>query len=247
MRLLLPLAPPTFVARLPGGGTIVLRYREQIGLSTLLNGAFEAAETKELCRLTRLGTMAIDAGANVGLFTIPLATSVGAAGRVLAFEPTAETARRLQENVRRNRLDNVTLVEAALGDRRGHGTLSIHADGAYNSLAPAGSTQRVEIRVDRLDDVWDEAGRPEVSVLKVDVEGAELDVLAGATALLRSARPAVLVEAAEDSRAREVAELLRSYDYVRALPSGFQAWNYLFLPAETPASRTDGRPGRAVA
>lgn len=244
MRLLLPLAPSTFIARLPGGGTIELRYDEQIGLSTLLNGTFEAAETKELCRLARPGTTAIDAGANVGLFTIPLAASVGATGRVLAFEPTAETARRLQENVERNRLDNVTVVEAALGARRGRGTLSIHADGAYNSLTPAGSTQRAEIRVDRLDDVWEEAGRPEVSVLKVDVEGSELDVLAGGTALLRAARPAVLVEAAESSRAIEVRELLRSYDYVRALPSGFQAWNYLFLPATTLSNRQDGTETR---
>jgi hypothetical protein len=94
VRLVLPLAPTTFITALPGGGTIALRYRERIGLSTLVYGSFEAAETELLRRLARPGTTAIDAGANVGLFTIPLALAVGDEGRVLAVEPAPETAAR---------------------------------------------------------------------------------------------------------------------------------------------------------
>jgi FkbM family methyltransferase len=63
-------------------------------------------------------------------------------------------------------------------------------DSAYNSTALTRTAVGAEVRVERLDDVWEEAGRPEVSVLKVDVEGAEVHVLAGAAELVRSSRPA---------------------------------------------------------
>ena len=231
VRLVLPLAPSTFTTTLPGGGTIALRYRERIGLSTLVYGSFEAAETNLLRRLARPGTTAVDAGANVGLFTIPLALAVGAEGRVLAVEPALETVARLRENLRRNNLENVTVVEAALGAERGAATLVLAEDSAYNSTV---SMQAIgaEVRVERLDDVWEEAGRPDVSVLKIDVEGAEVDVLTGAAELLRSSRPAVLVEASEPHRADVVSRLFAERGYRLTPATGFQSWNLLFLPQE---------------
>lgn len=246
VRALFPLAPATFVASLPGGGTIVLRYREQIGLSTLLNGPFEAAEAEALCRLARPGTTAIDAGANIGLFTIPLARSVGATGHVLAFEPTEETVRRLRDNLRRNGVENVTVVEAALGRASGRATLCEVPDGAYNSTASGVGGRRI-VRVHPLDDVWEQQGRPEISAIKVDVEGSELDVLAGATLILGSSRPAVLVEAAQAESERAVADLLAQHDYVRSATAAFQPWNHLFLPAEASSTRMAVSAGRVDA
>ncbi len=241
VRLVLPLAPSTFVTTLPGGGTIALRYRERIGLSTLVYGSFEAAETELLRRLARPGTTAVDAGANVGLLTVPLALAVGSEGRVLAVEPAAETVARLRENLRRNGLENVSVVEAALGAERGAATLLLEGDSAYNSTVATRTSASVgaEVRVERLDDLWEEAGRPDVSVLKVDVEGAELDVLAGAVELLRSRRPAVLVEAAESSRAEAVTQLFAAHGYRLEPASGLQSWNLLFLPAERAVPQPD--------
>ena len=231
VRTLLRLAPASFEASLPGGGAILLLYREQIGLSTLLNGPFEASETEALCRLARPGTTAVDAGANVGVFTVPLAKSVGAAGHVLAFEPSSETAGRLAENLRRNGLENVKTVQAALGRTSGQAALSVRDDSAYASVDFGSTATGVVVPVERLDDVWEREGNPEVSVLKVDVEGSELDVLSGASQVLRNSRPAVLVEAVGDAQERAVGELLAEHGYVRSTPSGFQPWNHLFLPA----------------
>ena len=235
VRVVLPLAPSTFIAALPGGGTIALRYRERIGLSTLVYGSFEAAETDLLRGLARPGTTAVDAGANVGLFTVPLALAVGSEGRVLAFEPAPETVARLRENLRRNDLENVSVVEAALGAERGAATLVLERDSAYNStaLTPTAPGVGAEVRVERLDDVWNEAGRPEVSVMKVDVEGAELHVLAGAAELVRSNRPAVLVEVSEPHRAEAVSRLFAEHGYRLTPASGLQPWNLLFLPTES--------------
>ena len=240
VRLVLPLAPATFLTSSPGGGTIALRYRERIGLSTLVYGSFEAAEIEVLRRLARPGTTVVDAGANVGVITVPLALAVGTEGRVLAFEPSPATVELLRENVLRNGLQNVTIVEAALGDNRGVAALVLEDDSAYNSIAGAAPKGAgTEVPVERLDDVWNEAGRPEVSVVKVDVEGAELEVLVGAVELLRSCRPAVLVEAAEPTRAMAATAFLRSHGYRLTPTPGTQPWNLLFLPdaAQTTASR----------
>jgi FkbM family methyltransferase len=247
VHLVLPVGPDEFVTVLPGGGRVALRPRERIGLSTLIYGPFEEAETEVLRKLARPGSTAVDAGANVGVFTIPLALAVGEGGRVLAFEPGPDTAERLRSNVARNRLGNVTVVEAALGAARGHTTLAIGDDSAYSSTVGTVSGGRsAEVRVERLDDVWDEAGRPEVSVLKVDVEGAELDVLSGAAELLDSNRPAVLVEAAELERAEAVRRLLLEHDYVPSPAPGLQTWNLLFVaqPGSHPGAAPTSDPGR---
>jgi FkbM family methyltransferase len=241
VRLVLPLAPDEFLAGLPGGGAISLRYRERIGLSTLLYGAFEAPETELLRALARPGSTAVDAGANVGVFTIPLALAVGEAGRVLAFEPSPETVRRLRENVRRNRLENVSVFDSALGAARGTTTLALADDAAYNSTmwSTPSSGASAQVPLERLDDVWATLGRPQVSVLKVDVEGAEVDVLVGAVELLRTSRPAVLVEAAERSRVEAVSRVLTENGYRLTPAPGLQTWNLLFLPSEQPAPLPD--------
>jgi FkbM family methyltransferase len=230
----LPLAPKTFVTQLPSGGEIELDYRDQIGLATLLDGAFEASEVAELCRLSRPGTTVVDAGANVGVFTIPLARSVGEQGRVLAFEPTEDTAVRLRANVRRNLLTNVEISQSALGAERRRMTLNVQPDGAFNSLEAGSSGSGPIVEVERLDDVWEGAGRPAVSVVKIDVEGFELEVLEGAQALLRDSQPAILVEAAETQRERAVTEWLIRRGYQRVNADAFQSWNLLFIPAEPP-------------
>lgn len=242
---LLPLAPETFVAPLPSGGTIELRYRERIGLSTLLNGPFESAEVDALCRHARPGTTVVDAGANVGIFTIPLAMSVGREGHVLAFEPTRDTADRLRENLRRNELSNVEVFDCALGSARTRMTLRLEDDGAFNSLADEPEGFGPTVAVNRLDDIWEDAGRPPVSVVKIDVEGAEIEVLKGAQALLRSSQPVVLLEAADRPGREALSAWLSGMGYSRSSNPGFQPWNHLFVPAATP-EQPPGPPARAL-
>src|SRR5919197_6394884 len=80
---LLPAPPRGFEAELPGGGRVLLHYREDIGLVTLLGGGFERAELEHARELARPGTTAIDVGANVGVYSVVLARAVGPEGRVL--------------------------------------------------------------------------------------------------------------------------------------------------------------------
>jgi FkbM family methyltransferase len=229
---LLPGPPRGFEAELPGGGRIFLHYREDIGLVTLLGGGFERAELERARALARAGTTAIDVGANVGVYAIVLARAVGAAGRVLAFEPGPENARRLEENLARNALENVDLHRIAVADRAGELLLRLGADPAYHSTGDVfeGRASGAELRVPArtLDEVWREAGSPEVSFAKLDTEGGELDVLRGATELLARDRPPLLVEA-RDAR---VADWLAERGYEGTRPHGFALGNVLFVPVQ---------------
>jgi FkbM family methyltransferase len=227
---LLPPLPNEFDAVLPGNGTIRLRYREVLGFSTLVSGSFEAAETQFLCGFARPGTVAVDVGANVGVFTIPLAQAVGPAGRVLAFEPAPENYARLRANVLRNQLANVRVYEVALGSTQGKATLALAPDPAFHSLAERQEEDTfLEVAVAPLDAFWNPETDHAVSVLKIDVEGTELDVLHGAKRVVEAARPVVLAEARNEGKLEELVEFFRPLGYRHWQPPEFRPWNHAFV------------------
>jgi FkbM family methyltransferase len=227
---LLPPLPDEFDTVLPGGGTIRLRYREVLGFSTLVSGSFEASEAQFLRSFARPGTIAIDVGANVGVFNIPLAQAVGPAGRVLAFEPAPDNCARLRANVRRNELGNVTAFEVALGSIRGKAMLALASDPAFHTLAERReSATLLEVAVVPLDGFWDPDKDEAVSVLKIDVEGVEVDVLRGAQRVIETSHPVVLAEARTADKLDELIEHLTPLGYVHRQPVGFRPWNHAFV------------------
>jgi len=173
----------SFFAHVPGG-RVRLRSREVVGFLRLFQGSFEQAEMETLTEAARPGTVAVDAGAHVGLFTIPLARAVGTKGAVWAIEPLPENVRRLDANVRANRLSNVTIFSSAASDADGRVAFEIAGDSAYGSTREVVSAWRtakvLQVSTLCLDTEWKARGMPCVSVMKIDVEGAELQVLRGA-------------------------------------------------------------------
>jgi FkbM family methyltransferase len=147
---------------------------------------YEMSERSFLKDFLRPGDIFVDVGANIGLFTIIASRYVGARGHVYAFEPCAETHRRLLENVRLNGLMNVSCFQAALSDHYERLDMTVSLDGfdVCNSLAqPAFGRLFASESVDCV--AWDEfasehgiAGR--VSMMKIDVEGWEAHVIDGA-------------------------------------------------------------------
>jgi FkbM family methyltransferase len=224
----LPIELREFEAQVPGGGRVTVRWDEVVGRKLLREGSFERVEIDTMvANLTAEGT-AVDVGANVGLVTIPLALT---AGRVIAVEPLAQNVERLRENVRRNALTNVVVVEAAAGAGDGSSILHSAADPAFGSLREVvkyRASADIEVRLRSLDSLWRELDRPVVELVKIDVEGAELDVLEGGRVLLETCGPVVLVEASRGVAADAVHELLSGLGYVEATPAGFSDENHLF-------------------
>ena len=190
----------------------------------LIHEGFEDAEMAFVEKLLRPGMTVLDAGAHHGLYTLLAARRVGAAGRVIAFEPSSRERKRLVGHLRLNHCKNVSVQAYALGDRRGEANLFVVAgrEDWCNSLrAPqldAGtSTERVA--VERADDMLEKLGVARVDFIKLDVEGAELSVLRGARRTLTASRPVILAEV-QDVRcrpwgyaAREIVDFLTRASY----------------------------------
>lgn len=232
LKRLVPAPPAGFETDLPGGGRLFVHHRDDIGLVILMSGSFEEAEIKVARSLARPGTTAIDVGANVGIFTVPLALAVGTRGRVLAVEPSPENVAQLEHNIRLNDLENVDVHAIALASAPGEVALQLGADPAFHSTATVvrsrDAAATTTVRAETLDNIWREADSPAVSFLKIDTEGAELDVLNGARELLEAWRMPILLEAKDEERLRALDALLVPLGYARRRPRGFAVGNYLY-------------------
>jgi FkbM family methyltransferase len=193
----------------------------------IYRGDFELDEQCFIRAYLRCGDGVVDAGANLGLFTVLAASTVGPSGRVYAFEPNPERLRSLIRNVERNGFANVVPSGCALSDRQGTEDFNVVLDGwdAYSSLGAIESgraSRTVSVEMDTLDDAGGRLGvdLDRLRLIKIDVEGWEEFVLRGAgTMLAGPGAPVVIFEANEPAARRSgssavaVTEVLRSYGY----------------------------------
>lgn len=146
------------------------------------------------------GSRVIDVGANIGVYALPWA-AVNTDVIVHCFEPNAAVRSRLARNVALNRLTaRIRLHAEALSDHAG--TAALHGGDDTSSLnqgvhTGAGQSAPTDVPLARLDDVLHIEGPP-VSLIKIDVQGHELEVLQGADALISHCRPALILEHEDD-------------------------------------------------
>lgn len=190
--------PPRVSVR-RGGLRFDLDPREEVQRQIFF-GAFETREVRAVLACVPEGGTVVDVGANVGYYTLVMARRVGPLGRVHAFEPDPDLARHLERHLELNGLgDRVEVHRSALAARSGTARF-LRADDAnrgggtlfhYSDLGG----ESIEVEVDTLDAAADRSALQSVDLLKLDVEGGEVDVLAGAAGLLdRRAIRHILVE-----------------------------------------------------
>lgn len=221
-----------FVFRHRSGATVELEYGDSLGFLAYIFGGFEPVELTTLLARLSPGDVAFDVGANIGFHTTALAAAVGPSGRVVAVEPVPDNAARLRSNLARNGLNNVRLFEVASGASTGEIELELTRDPAFVSGhgavggGPVG--RRLKVPLARLDDLWRQEGSPRVKVMKIDTEGAELEGLNGAEDMIRTCRPAILLEANDAERLAVLDGWLLPRGYRRNQPRGFEVWNHLY-------------------
>jgi FkbM family methyltransferase len=217
--------PPTGPAEtlpLPWGVSIECFAGDAIGSSIGRTGVYDLLMTEALFRLADPGETAVDAGANIGYASCALAAAVGTEGRVLAVEPHPAVHALLARNVGRwgreaGRLAPVELCPVALSGGRGAGALAtggrFESNRGTATLAPQFRTfaaAEVAVPLVTLDELA--AGRP-IGVLKLDVEGHELEVLTGARELLGAGLVRDVLVEAREGRPSPVTELLADHGY----------------------------------
>ncbi len=169
-------------------------------------GEYEPGITALLRRFARPGWMVFDVGANAGYFSI-LAAELGAT--VHAFEPNPSVRALLARSVRLGS-QNIQVVAAACSDQAAKLPFFLSEPGNTGlSSLDMPTDRRIEVDVLRLDD-YASSTNLSPDLIKVDVEGHEREVLAGARALLNDAQPIVI---AETSTVKTI-ELMRSHEYV---------------------------------
>jgi FkbM family methyltransferase len=153
---------------------------------------WEAPEVNALLRWVPHGGTVIDVGANVGFFTTRFAHKVGPAGKVLAIEPEGLNLRRLQKRLDRFVSNGIVeILPGVVSDREGIAKLQINPDHpGDHKLAASG----VDVDAYTLDGVIERRGWGKVDFVKIDVQGAEAMVLAGAREMLGRYKPALWVE-----------------------------------------------------
>ncbi|HWI16132.1 MAG TPA: FkbM family methyltransferase [Vicinamibacterales bacterium] len=152
-------------------------------------GSYESLNQTMLVRLLKPGDVFFDIGANVGFFTLLASRLVGETGHVYAFEPQRENVAFLQRHLELNAIDNVTVVPCAAWECGG--TLRFQGTQATGRIAPDGDRVMNAVAID---DLYHRGELRPPNVVKLDVEGAELQALKGMTHVMKAAHPRLLIE-----------------------------------------------------
>ena len=162
----------------------------------------EAGPVERLREFAPNASLVIDVGANVGFFSVRFAEWVGSAGKVIAIEPEDNNCRNLLAILKRTGLcERVQVIKAVAASKAGAALLEINSlHPADHKLSRDGKGILVEaITLDELNlSAW---GRGP-SLIKIDVQGAEMLVLKGATRLLAETSPALFIELHEEGLVR---------------------------------------------
>ncbi len=228
-----------------------------------LRGSFEDAETRIAIELARTANVIIDIGTNFGWYACHFLASMPASGELHLFEPAPSILPQLKENLDLNKRPGITMIinELCLSDSPGETVLyvPVKEGEAFASIRPQSLYSRsIEIRrpTATLDTYCQKHGLIKVDLLKIDVEGAELKVLAGAKQILSSpVQPTILIESQDYTvrafghTVRDVINHIKQYGYrgyVFTVTTGAlvpltdetmaAGYNFLFLGRGTPAA-----------
>jgi FkbM family methyltransferase len=201
---------------LANGLTIKVDPRFHVGY---LRGDHEPWVQDLLRQHLRPGDAYFDIGAHIGFFVLCAATLVGEHGRIVAMEPDAQNFKNLVANIERNRLHHVTALQAAAWNATGRVKFttpfprSARSEGKVfgenSSVEQSSSDENLGVPSLRLDDI----PGPTPAVVKIDIEGAEIEACKGAERLLAQQSTVWIVEAHSDTLAAELHEMFNRHGY----------------------------------
>jgi FkbM family methyltransferase len=156
---------------------------------------FEASHVRLLRDLVGSGTTIVDVGAFIGFFSLRFARWVSGSGRVMALEPDPKSLARLRDRVERAGLRKVVdCIQAAVAHESGERRLTLNADCPVDhKLGEDG----IPVNTTTIDDLLAAYGWPPVSLIKIDVQGAEASVIAGARRTIETFHPSLFVEVSD--------------------------------------------------
>ena len=189
------------IARIRGieGLTVVTDFADERVLDVIHEIRGENPEYSVMKSLLSDGATFVDVGANFGTFSLLASRIVGPTGKVIAVEPQQRLAGLIEESLILSEAQNCRLERVACGSATGERTLFIPADdsgraGFFEGFSGRPGHTSQQVHVTTLDSVMREHGLSGQLMIKIDVEGSEIDVLDGAEATITSLHPSILIE-----------------------------------------------------
>lgn len=195
-----------------------INTKDLIGWKIFFLGEYEAGTNKVLAKYIKKGDTVIEAGANLGSETLLMSKLVGN-GMVYGFEPNPYTFERLSINVSINNLSNVKVFDVAMGESDGNISFNIYPKdfcnpGMSSKYMETSITRKITVVQKTLDTFVKEQNIGKVDFLKMDIQGAEMDLLMGASQTISKHKPAIFLEA------------LALYNDTKALYEKFKEYGY---------------------
>jgi FkbM family methyltransferase len=216
-RILIPEPEGELIVRTVYGYSLHVNPRIDKGVERDLYyyGTYERGILEFMDAFLKNGDMFIDIGANIGLMSIHASYAVGKEGKVYSFEANPETAVILNKNLSLNGISNVDVQQYALGASRSTGRIysNWHINrGGASLIQPSVDSNSFEIEINRFDEVMRTKSIPSIKLVKIDVEGFELEVLKGFGEILtRDNAPALIVECSDRGSSSVTPEELYRY------------------------------------
>ncbi len=205
-----------------------------------------------LVRIVRVfDGLVYDVGASSGIYSL-LAVEARPGVRAVAFEPFPPALDALRANIALNRSGSrIEIVEAAVADMAGTSDLFVPADSgvietsaSLNSSFKESIDQKIAVRTVTLDDDWNRRHRPHVSLIKIDTESTEAQVLRGGAEIVSVDRPLIIFEVLPSADLDALRAYAHDHDLVTVRLTGTTAtiggevdhdprsWNQIFVPRE---------------
>lgn len=192
------LSSPRCILAGPAKGLILdARFGGYVGQFFGVTG--DDAELECMQSLLRGGTVYYDIGAHIGFYALIAVCRVGAAGRIVAFEPHPTTFAALENNIRLNKLANVLPINVAVSNAKGTAKMKKDAETSLTSTVVANdevttTEGSISVDTDTLDSLVASLKLPFPHVVTIDVEGHEISVLEGMVKTIDAHRPTMIIE-----------------------------------------------------
>lgn len=181
-------------------------------------GLYDYHEMNFLLRYLRPEDSFIDIGANIGVYTL-LAASKIRSGSIYSFEALPKNYQRLQENLKLNQFNQVKTYELAISDYQGTVALNLAEGDSMPFISQTATKNTITVPTNTLDNLLQNQSFANLTLAKMDIDGAEILAFKGAISLLKQQRPYVWILEINDAvnnfghQKQDIVELLSSYGY----------------------------------
>lgn len=193
---------PGIARNLPAGIQTTINYYNRFTVEVdtsypierdMITGEYDPPVTRAMERLISTGDIVIDIGANIGALSLVASSLVGDTGKVISIEPGPLTHDRFNRTIQSNNIQNIILIQIGISDSEGELMWNMDPDNLGNASLSL-SAQGVRVPVTTLDKLLSEHSLSKIDVIKIDVEGMELQVFQGSLLTLEHFKPSLIFE-----------------------------------------------------